>query len=103
MKKSYPLPTLARLLKLAARFSLAGCLGLLACDRQSVTPQASFDVSLEQARQVAEHLATTNVAAQVTGLLKVANYFILNADQRPALYVFNYQNGGSPLFQPIST
>lgn len=79
----------------AARLSVAASLGLLACDRQPLSePQNPYFVTLDQAQQVAEHLTNTNVSAGAGSLKTVDEHFVLTAQQQPALYVFNYKEGG---------
>ena len=85
----------------AWRFAWLSTCGLLffntACQRDDelfLTPQSSSAVTLEQAQQVAEHLGNTNVASFTTTLKTVSNRYILTAEKQPALFVFNYQDGG---------
>ncbi len=70
------------------------CLGLSACEQRALVPQDPYGVSLEQAQQVAEHLSNTNVAPTTAKLKTVSGHFVLNVGQQPALYVFNYREGG---------
>jgi hypothetical protein len=81
---------------LAARLTLVASLGLLACQRQAEPePQlTTYAVSLAQAQQIAEHLANTNVAPAAGKLKTVRNHFVLSTGRQPALYVFNYAEGG---------
>lgn len=84
------------LLRAAARLTLAASVGLMACDRQALEsePQNPYAVTLAQAQQIAEHLTNTNVAAPAATLKTISSHFVLNAGQHPAMYVFNYKEGG---------
>jgi len=86
--------TFSVFLKASARLLVVATMGLLSCDRQPVSPESSYNVSLEQAQYIAEHLTNTNVALQTTKLKTVNEHFVLRAGQQTALYVFNYQEGG---------
>ena len=81
-------------LKLAGRLALAASAGLLGCQHQAEAPQDPYAVTLEQARQVAEHLTNTNVAVGAAPLKTISDHFVLTTGQQPALYVFNYKEGG---------
>ena len=69
-------------------------MGLLGCERQPEGPQDPYAVTLEQAQQVAEHLTNTNIAVSAAPLKTISDHFVLTAGQQPALYVFNYKEGG---------
>ena len=73
---------------------LAASVCLLGCQHQAEAPQDPYAVTLEQARQVAEHLVNSDAAANTNTLKTVITHYVLTAEQRPALYVFNYQGGG---------